>query len=257
MIVTAFTAFALGLRHGADPDHLAAIDNLTRNSVDEAPKLSRFIGALFAGGHSLMVLFIAAIVGALSMRLAAHRDLIETVGAVISIVVLLLLAALNLWQLAAGKNDRVFGLKTQMLPAVLRNGKSPWLAIPVGLLFGLGFETSSQIATYALALGADAGIAGALAIGATFCAGMACTDTLDSVFIHRLVTYRDGALPGVMRAWIICVTVFAIGVAIYEVAQLLGWNSPISDLSVSGILVGALLATFAFIYARTRSVKVS
>ena len=250
---SAFTVYALGLRHGADPDHLAAIDNLTRNSLRRAPKFSRFIGALFAGGHTVMVLAIAALVGYLGTRFALHGSTVETIGTWISIVVLLALAAVNLRQLRKGQNDRIFGMKTRLMPAALRNGTSPWLAIPVGLLFGFGFETSSQIATYAVAFGADAGVLGALLVGAMFCGGMVCTDTLDSLFIHRVVSYKSGNLPRVMRVWIWSITIFAIAVAAYELAQVLGWKPPFSDLSVSLTLVSALVGVFIWIFIATRA----
>jgi nickel/cobalt transporter (NiCoT) family protein len=252
MLANAFTVYALGLRHGADPDHLAAIDNMTRNSVDRAPRFSRFIGTLFAGGHTVMVLAIAVLVGYLGTRFAAQGATIETIGTWISIVVLLGIAALNLRQLAQGQNDRLFGIKSQLIPAALRNANSPWVAIPVGLLFGFGFETSSQIATYSIAFGVDAGVAGALVIGSMFSAGMICTDTLDSLFIHRIVSYRNGSLPGVMRAWIWSVTIFAVAVAAYELAQVLGWKPPVSDLTVSIALVCALLGVFVWIFFATR-----
>ncbi len=141
-----FAVFALGLRHGADPDHLAAIDNLTRNSFDRRPWLSRFCGTLFAGGHSIMVLSIAALVGVMGSHFQAHGALIEQIGTWISIAVLVAIAFLNLQQLRGG-GTRLVGAKTRLLPRALREATSPWLAIPVGLLFGFGFETSSQIAT--------------------------------------------------------------------------------------------------------------
>lgn len=252
----AFTVFALGLRHGADPDHLAAIDNMTRNSVRRAPVLSRFIGALFAGGHTVMVLAIAALVGYLGGRFASHSALIETIGTAISIFVLLLIAALNMRQLSLGQTDRVAGAKARLIPAVLSNATSPWVALPVGLLFGFGFETSSQVAAYAVAFGADAGVGGALFVGSMFCVGMMSTDTLDSLFIHHLVTYRAGRLPAVMRAWIWSVTVFAVAVAAYEFAQLLGWKAPIPDIAVSAILVAGLLAVFTYIFIAIRSTPI-
>lgn len=256
MIATgAFTVFALGLRHGADPDHLAAIDNMTRNSAGRRPLLSRFIGTLFAGGHTVMVLAVAAIVGFLGARFAAHAPLVEMIGTVISVVVLVLIALLNLRQLLAGETDRIAGAKTRLLPAAIRNASSPWIALPVGLLFGFGFDTSSQIAAYAIAFSADAGICGALLVGSMFCAGMACTDTLDSLFVHRLVTYRVGRLPQVMRMWILCVTLFAFGVAAYEFAQLLGWQPPLPDIGVSAILIASLLAVFAWIFVSLRSLE--
>ncbi len=254
IFASAFTVFALGLRHGADPDHLAAIDNLTRNSLATKPFLSRFVGTLFAGGHTVMVLAIAALVGFLGTKFGSHARLIETVGTWISIVVLFVIAGVNLRQLRSGQTDRVAGAKTRLLPPFLRNGTSPLLAIPVGLLFGFGFETSSQIATYAVAFGVSSGVWGAVMVGAMFCLGMVCTDTLDSLLIHRMVSYRAGRLPFIMRVWIISVTIFAILVAFYELAQILGWKPPVSDLTVSAILVGSLLAVFAWIFLMTQQV---
>jgi nickel/cobalt transporter (NiCoT) family protein len=252
LLTNAFTVYALGLRHGADPDHLAAIDNVTRNSYDREPFLSRFVGALFAGGHTVMVLAIAALVGYLGTRFAAHGALVETIGTWISIVVLFAIAAANVRQLMRGQSDHVSGVKTRLLPRALRNGTSAWLAVPIGLLFGFGFETSSQIAAYAVVFGADAGVAGALLVGSMFCVGMVCTDTLDSLMIHRMVAYRTGRLPRVMRVWIWSVTIFAVAVAMYELAQVLGWKPPVSDLTVSVILVSALVLVFAWVFFSTR-----
>jgi high-affinity nickel-transport protein len=252
----AFAVFALGLRHGADPDHLAAIDNLTRNSFDERPWLSRFCGTLFAGGHSIMVLSIAALVGFLGSRFDAHGALIETIGTWISIVVLVAIALLNLQQLRAG-GSRPVGLKTRLLPKALREAKSPWIAVPIGLLFGFGFETSSQIATYAVAFGANSGVLGALLVGAMFCLGMICTDTLDSVVVHRLVSDRSSLTPATMRLWIWSVTLLALAVAAYELAQVLGWQAPFPDIYVSGAIVLALIGVFAYILYATRSAYAS
>ena len=248
----AFAVFALGLRHGADPDHLAAIDNLTRNSFDERPWLSRFCGTLFAGGHSIMVLSIAALVGFFGSRFGPNGALIETIGTWISIVVLVAIALLNIQQLRAG-STRPAGLKTRLMPKALREAKSPWLAIPVGLLFGFGFETSSQVATYAVAFGVNSGVLGALLVGAMFCLGMICTDTLDSVVVHRLVSDRSTLRPGTMRIWIWSVTLLALAVAAYELAQVLGWRAPFPDIYVSGAIVMTLIGVFAYIVYATRA----
>jgi len=247
----AFTAFVIGMRHGADPDHLAAIDNVTRNAYVKTPLLSRFVGTFFAGGHTVMVLAISALVGLLGTRFAAHGAMIERVGTWISIAVLLVVAAMNLRTLRTG-GVGVAGAKTRLLPRSLREGSSALVAIPIGLLFGFGFETSSQLAAYAVAFGADAGIAGALLVGAMFSGGMICTDTLDSVLVHRLISYRSDRLPQLMRVWIGSVTALAIAVALYETAQVLGWRSPVSDLAVSAALVVALVAVFAYVFVRTR-----
>ena len=252
IIGSAFTVFVLGLRHGADPDHLAAIDNVTRNSYERTPLLSRFVGTLFAGGHSIMVLAISALVGLLGAHFTAQGARIETIGTWISIIVLLAIAAVNGMQLRAGTDTHIAGAKTRLLPARLRNGTNAWLAVPIGLLFGFGFETSSQVATYAIVFGAGVGIIGAVIVGAMFSLGMICTDTLDSVIVHRLVSYRSERLPHIMRVWLVAVTVLAVAVALYELAQLLGWISPASDLVLSGVIVTSLVAVFAYIFAQTR-----
>ena len=247
----AFTVFVLGLRHGADPDHLAAIDNVTRNAYGATPRLSRFVGTFFAGGHAVMVLAISALVGLLGARFAAHGAVIETIGTWVSIVVLLVVAAMNLRALRAGE-ARVAGARTKFLPRALREGSSALVAVPIGLLFGFGFETSSQIVAYGLAFGNGNGILGAVLVGAMFSVGMICTDTLDSLFVHRLISDRSSRRPAVMRVWILSVALLAFAVAAYELAGLFGLRVPFGDLTVSAVLVGALSAVFAYIFVRTR-----
>jgi nickel/cobalt transporter (NiCoT) family protein len=253
--LSAFTVFVLGLRHGADPDHLAAIDNVTRNAYVRTPALSRFVGTLFAGGHSVMVLAISAGVGLLGARFARHGALVETIGTWISIAVLLAIAALNLAALRRG-DVRVTGAKTRLLPRRLRETSNVLVAIPIGLLFGFGFETSSQLLAFSLAFTPGGGVAGGVLVGAMFCVGMVCTDTLDSLIVHRLISHGNGGVPAVMRVWIVSVTALAVAVAAYELAQVLGWRSPIGDLTVSGGLLAVLLAVFAYVVAAGRRAHV-
>ena len=251
--ITAFTVFALGLRHGADPDHLAAIDNLTRNSIATRERLSRFVGTLFAGGHSVMVLAIAMLAGLLGSRIAVHGDFLETAGTWVSIVTLFAIAGFNVRQLSLGRSGPMTGLKTAMLPKALRAATSPLAAIPVGLLFGLGFDTSSQVATYALAFTNGGGILFAAVIGLIFSLGMAVTDTLDSMLVHKLCARAPLELVRATRVWIVAVTSLALAVGGFELAQALGWKSPVPDLTVSAILVASLLAVFAWTYISVHS----
>lgn len=245
---SAFTVFVLGLRHGADPDHLAAIDNLTRNAIEPQPRLSRFCGTLFAAGHTLTVLAIAVLLGYAGRRLSAHAHAIETAGTITSIAVLLWLAALNVRQLMRGGSDRPASLRAHLLPSFLRNATSAWAAIPIGILFGFGFETSSQIAAYALVFGVEAGALGAALVGGMFCAGMTCTDTFDSLFVHGMVSYRDKDAPRrLMRVWLWVIALCSIGVAVLETCELCANWSPISDAAASGIVAGALVVVFAWI----------
>ncbi|HLW38157.1 MAG TPA: hypothetical protein VKR99_06985 [Candidatus Eremiobacteraceae bacterium] len=246
--VVAFSVFVLGLRHGADPDHLAAIDNLTRNSLNIRDRLSRFVGALFAGGHSVMVLSIAALASLLGSRIALHGALLETIGTWVSILTLFVIAALNVRQLVLNRVGAVAGFKTAMLPRALRAATSPLAAIPIGILFGLGFDTSSQVSAYALALTSGGGVVMGLLIGLAFSLGMAVTDTLDSALVYKLCTRHPLELVRATRVWIIAVTTLALAVGSYELAQALGWHSPVPDLTVSAVLVGALLLVFAWTF---------
>jgi high-affinity nickel-transport protein len=165
-------------------------------------------------------------------------------------MVLLLVAAMNVHALRTGAL-RPAGAKTRMLPRALRESGSALVAIPIGLLFGFGFETSSQVFAYTLAF-AGGGLAGALVVGAMFCLGMICTDTLDSVLVHRLISYRSNRLPALMRVWIASVTILAVVVAVYEIAQVFGWHPPFGDLAVSVTLVVALILVFAYVFFKTR-----
>ncbi len=70
--------------------------------------------------------------------------------------------------------------------------------------------------------------------------------------MHRLISYRSSRLPVLMRVWLLAVTALAVAVAAYELAQVLGWRSPVSDLSVSGALMLALAAVFTFVFVATR-----
>ena len=246
--VIAFTVFVLGLRHGADPDHLAAIDNLTRNSIGARQRFSRFVGTLFAGGHSVMVLSIAALAGLLGARLAPHGQLLETVGTWVSIVTLFAIAGLNIRQLALNRSGPA-GFKNGLLPRSLRAATSPFAAIPIGILFGLGFDTSSQVASYALAFTAGGGIVIGLLVGLAFSLGMTVTDTLDSLLVHRLCTRHPLELVRATRVWIVTVTILAMAVGSYELAQTIGWQSPLPDLAISALLVSVLLAVFAWTFA--------
>ena len=173
-----------------------------------------------------MVLAIAALVGYLGSRVRPIRNTIESIGTAVSIVVLFVIAMSTYDRLRADRRSRSRHENANAAGRCCATAASPWLAFPVGLLFGFGFETSSQVAAYAVAFGADAGDARRPRRRLDVLRRHGCTDTLDSVFIHRLITYRAGRLPQVMRLWIWSVTIFAIGVAAYEMLQCSVWKAP-------------------------------
>ncbi|MGH7715180.1 MAG: hypothetical protein ACREML_04190 [Vulcanimicrobiaceae bacterium] len=232
----------LGLRHGADPDHLAAIDNLTRNAARSHPSASKFVGTLFASGHTVMILGIAVVIGALGQRAGLFGASLERAGTWLSVIVLAAMALLNLHRLLTTRESAPVGIRMHVLSRLTRSGGF-LAALPVGFLFGLGFETSSQIAAYVVI--ASGGIASALAVGVSFCVGMILTDTLDSVVVSRFV--RSGSGAAVTRAWLWTVTLIAAAVAVYEMLQLLGYEVPLPELALSGLLAIVCTVVFAVV----------
>ncbi len=198
ILATAAATYMLGLRHGSDPDHVSAIDTLTRSSVRRAPRLSGIVGGLFALGHIASVFSIALLVHYLTSLFAGRGTLIETIGTRISILVLLALAALNLSQMS--RTGTASGWRARLLPRRVREAGCAWLAFPVGVLFGLGFETPSQLSALALSTSAQNGVAGAMIVACAFRAVMISTDLLDSLLVSRLIVSSYSRIA-LMRAW--------------------------------------------------------
>lgn len=175
-------AFALGMRHGTDPDHLAAIDGLTRIR----PRSTN--GVFFALGHGFVVLLLAVGVG----HIIAER--FSRVGP----WTLIVLGAINLWRLLRGA------------PAVPQE-KRPIVAQPflLGVLLAAGFETSSQLAALILA-----GRSNTWLTGAAFAAGMILVDGVDGVLAastQRLAVIGQESAQIASKLFGILVVVFSFG----------------------------------------------
>jgi len=201
-------AYTLGLRHAVDADHIAAIDNATRKLM-QAGQRPVSVGLYFSLGHSTVVLLAAAAVawaaGEMSSRLAWLEADGSLVGTAVSVAFLLVIALVNLLILrstscalrrlragdAVGAGDP---LELAMGPGPLGRLFSPVFRLisrslhmyPVGFLFGLGFDTATEIAVLGLsateaARGLEPGLI--LLFPALFAAGMALVDTLDSTLM--------------------------------------------------------------------------
>lgn len=173
---------ALGLRHGTDPDHLAAIDGLTRLR----PK--RANGVLFALGHGLTVILLAVGIGRMT---AGH---LSAVGP----WTLILIGTLNLWRMVRGRTTGgVIARPIVLQPFVL------------GVLLAAGFETASQLSALLLA-----GSSNPWLLGVAFSAGMALVDGLDGVLAastQRLAAAGGGNATAASRMLGILVIVFSFG----------------------------------------------
>lgn len=203
-------AYGFGLRHAVDPDHIAAIDNTTRKLMQEG-KQPVAVGFFFSLGHSTVVVLLSVLV-ALSAAVV-HRDLpaiqsaSSVIGTSVSCLFLLLIGGINLvalWQVVHAWRRVVHGepydetvmgglacnggVLTRLFCSVLRIVGESWHMYPIGFLFGLGFDTASEVAL--LGLSATTGASGLpiwsiLLLPLLFTAGMSLVDTTDGVLMQR------------------------------------------------------------------------
>jgi len=206
------TAYTLGLRHAFDADHIAAIDNTTRKLMADG-KRPLSVGFFFSLGHSTIVftltLLLALGLKAVGAELADNSSALHTygglVGTLVSGLFLSLLGILNLVILVGilkvfrnmrrGQYDEAEleehlanrGFMNRFLGRTMRAIRSPWQIYPVGVLFGLGFDTVTEVAFLILA---GASVAAGLPWYAIMClpvlfaAGMSLLDTIDGSFMN-------------------------------------------------------------------------
>jgi nickel/cobalt transporter (NiCoT) family protein len=208
LLGTAFLAWVFGLRHAVDADHIAAIDNSVRKLMQERqPAL--LVGFFFSLGHSTVVVLaaaaIAATAGAFHSRLEELNLIGGTIGTLVSATFLLVIALVNLaifcgtWRSlrrvsAGGTLDEAAldamlagrGLLTRLFRPLFRAVRRSWHLYPIGFLFGLGFDTASEIGLLGIAATQSAqGLSPwqTMVFPALFTAGMALVDTSDSVLM--------------------------------------------------------------------------
>jgi nickel/cobalt transporter (NiCoT) family protein len=208
LLATALIAYGFGLRHAVDADHIAAIDNATRKLMQEG-KRPITVGLFFSLGHSTVV-FAASLVIALSASSLQQRfpGLIEVggvVGTLVSVFFLIGIAIINFFVLVGvyrifrrvrrgtrytEEELNVFltprGLFGRLLRGVLRLISHSWHMYPLGFLFGLGFDTATEIGLLGIsAAEASKGLSvwSILVFPALFTAGMSLVDSSDSVLM--------------------------------------------------------------------------
>jgi high-affinity nickel-transport protein len=206
LIGTAVLAYSLGLRHAIDADHIAAIDNVTRQLMQEG-KRPVAVGFFFALGHSSVVvlasLAVALTANALSDKLAAYREIGGIIGTSASALFLFIIAIANLIVLRGvyrafrlvERGNRVTeedidtllqqrGWLARLFRPLFRFVSQSWHLYPIGLLFALGFETASEISLFGLSAQASNAVSSwSLLIPALFAAGMTLVDTTDGVLM--------------------------------------------------------------------------
>jgi len=210
LLGTALLAWSLGLRHAVDADHIAAIDNVTRKLMQEGRR-SVTVGLFFALGHSavvaLVVAGLAAVTPLLGEHLEAFKQIGEVIGTLASTLFLFAIAIVNLvilkslWRILR-RVQAGGGHAEEDLDAVLRGSgflarlcrplfgliTRPWHMLLLGFLFGLGFDTATEVALLGLAASQSAHglpLWSVLVFPALFAAGMSLVDTADGALMVR------------------------------------------------------------------------
>ncbi len=235
-------AYLLGLRHGLDADHIAAIDNVTRKLRQDGQQ-PLGVGVFFALGHSAIVSLMAlALVFAVNHPLSMARGWGEFASRLASATFLTLIGALNLrltaqlwtsWRTRRTLDAQNFeniikpGIVSGIFSFLYKHVDASWKMVFVGFLFGLGFDTASQAGLFGICVGAAQSVTSALSplvlLLTLFSAGMVLTDTVDSILMTMAY---DWAMGDVNRklAFNFVITALssavALGVAVIEWLQL-------------------------------------
>jgi high-affinity nickel-transport protein len=206
--------FALGLKHGLDPDHLAAIDGLTRFNARRRPLVSRWSGLLFSVGHGVVVTVVAVGVATLANEWRAPAWL-ENAGTWISIGFLTLLGVANLWAVIRTPGDQVVraeGIRTRVLERLTR-AEHPILVAAVGAAFAISFDTLSQAVLFSVTGSNLAGWLFAALLGIVFTFGMIATDALNGLWVSHLVRSADARAARASRAMSVAIALTSLAVA--------------------------------------------
>jgi high-affinity nickel-transport protein len=238
-------AYTFGLRHAFDADHIAAVDNTTRkllgdNVGREAARKPLSVGFWFSLGHSTIVFALAfllsvgvkALAGQVEDGSSGLHSATGIIGATVSGTFLWILGILNLVVLLQivrvfrrmrhGEFDEATleehlnkrGFMNRFLGGLTKSVRKPWHIYPIGVLFGLGFDTATEVGLLVLAGGAAAftlPFYSILVLPILFAAGMCLMDTIDGVFMNAAYSW---AFARPVRKVFYNITITAISVAV-------------------------------------------
>jgi high-affinity nickel-transport protein len=235
----ALLAYVFGLRHAFDADHIAAIDNVVRKLMQQG-KAPYSAGFFFSLGHSSIVFLAAVAIAATATALRGRLDAVHaiggTIGTLASALFLLAIGIANLFVLrgvwaafipvshGAGVCDKALddvlmsrGLLARLFRPIFRAVSCSWHMYPIGALFGLGFDTSTEIGLLGIsATQAAEGLSfwTILVFPALFTAGMSLLDTSDSVLMVR--AYGWAFVNPLRKLWYnLTITAASVVVAIF------------------------------------------
>ncbi len=238
----------LGLRHALDVDHITAIDNLVR--LHSAAKRSRWVGSGFSIGHMISVLaemiLIIYIVGSVT-----RVEVLSFWGGIIGVAALATIGAVNIYSMKKwGKTgSAILASKILLKTGVLGPFRS---SLVTGLVFGLGFDTATQISAISLSAIASAtlGVEIALILSGFFAMGMIPIDTLDSIVLRsafsRIFHTRGFRF---MSYALSAAAMFVAAVASYEI---LTGSEILPDLTGPVLAIIIIGASFGYALVRSR-----
>ena len=283
-IAIGLTAWSLGLRHAFDADHISAIDNVTRKLLADG-KRPMGVGFFFSLGHSTIVFGLGVVIAVAAKAVAGTvksgslSNIGTYVGTGVSAFFLYLIAAINMVillgiyrifkEMRLGRYDEETleqklqdrGLLNRLLGPAVRAIRSSWQMYPVGVLFGLGFDTATEVAFLALA-GATAAQGlpwfAILSLPILFAGGMSMMDTADGAFMNvaygwafskpvRKVFYNlaitglsvaVALIIGTIEVISICITYFKLSGGVWDVLRGINLNT------IGFIIVGMFIVTW-------------
>ncbi|WP_371483807.1 HoxN/HupN/NixA family nickel/cobalt transporter [Kitasatospora sp. NBC_00315] len=280
------TAYTLGMRHAFDADHIAAIDNTTRKLMADG-KRPVSVGFWFALGHSSVVMLLAALIaagakvaGTLVDENSPVHNALGVIGTSVSGAFLYLIAALNLVALVgihkvyramrAGEFDErqlekhldQRGFMNRILGRLTRSITRPGQMFPLGMLFGVGFDTATEVTLMVMAgSGAASGLPwyAILCLPLLFACGMSLFDTLDGTFMNFAYhwafsnpvrkVYYNLTITGLSIAVAFLIGTIELVSVLHDKLDLTdpvtGWISDISLDNVGYVIVGLFVVVWA------------
>jgi high-affinity nickel-transport protein len=279
VVGAALAAYLLGLRHAFDADHIAAIDGSVRALLDRGRR-PEAVGLMFSMGHSTVVLLTSAalilvggpIIAPLLEDGSPARFIASIVGPAVAGTYLLTIAAVNTVALV---RIRRFGVSPVRRHAAAGESRArAWHMYPLGLLFGLGLDTTVSVVALVVAATAAATsgttpLVGLLALPVLFAAGMSFGDTADSLAMTRAYSWAGGDQARMTRYRLIVTSISILAAVIVGIpllagalstatgaggplADLAGWSWPLTGFA----LVGVFLAVWGAAATIARSQRV-
>jgi nickel/cobalt transporter (NiCoT) family protein len=279
LVGAALLAYTLGVRHGFDADHIAAIDNTTRRLRAKGDR-SITVGFFFALGHSSVVLVLTLVLALGAGSIPDFGGATGSIAGIASGTFLWIVGLLNLAVLVGivrraramragraggrplGDAPVPRGLLTRLgLDRLLSRVGRPWQMLPLGALFGLGFETATEVALLGLGTGATAfglPLLAVLALPVLFAAGMTTVDTANGIAMGRAYDWAaDRPARGLAYNFTITLlsVAVALGIGTLQLASAWGW-APGVDMEAAGIVIAvALIATWPAAMAAARLMR--